>query len=87
VKADLSIPAASKRSLYRVVGLGLLIFGSSAALALAGYEGRSSDEPLTVLLGIHDDIRLRIAGIVLGLAIAGVGYAVWRANGGEHTHD
>jgi hypothetical protein len=87
VKADLSIPAASKRSLYRVIGLGLLVFGSSAAFALTGYDGRSSDEPLTVLLGIHDDLRLRIAGIVLGLVLAGVGYAVWRANGGEHTHD
>ena len=87
MRADLSIPRESKRSLYRVVGLGLLLFGLATALALAGYEGRSSDEPLTVLLGIHDDLRLRIAGIAIGLAAAGIGYAVWRANGGEHRND
>jgi hypothetical protein len=86
VKADLSIPRESKRSLYRVVGLGLLILGLAAALALAGYEGRSASEPVTVILGIHDDVGLRIAGTAVGLAAAGIGYFLWRTNGGEHTN-
>jgi hypothetical protein len=87
MRADLSIPRESKRSLYRVVGLGLLFFGSATALALAGYEGRYGDGPLTVLLGIHDEVGLRLAGIAFGLAAAGAGYAVWRANGGEHRNE
>lgn len=86
MKADLSIPRESMRSLYRVVGLGLLLFGLAAALALAGYEGRYGGEPLTVALGIHDDLRLRIVGIVIALVAAGIGYVLWRANGGEHAH-
>jgi F0F1-type ATP synthase membrane subunit c/vacuolar-type H+-ATPase subunit K len=83
MRAPLSIPAESKRSLYRVVGQGFLLFGLAAALALAGYEGRSAERPLTVLLGVHDDLGLRIAGIAVGLAVAGVGYGLWRANGGR----
>lgn len=85
MKADLSIPRESKRSLYRVIGLGFLLFGLAAALALTGYGGRYGSEPLTVALGIHDALQLRIAGIVIALVAAGIGYVLWRANGGEHT--
>ena len=87
MKADLSVPPESKRSLYRVVGVGLLLLGLAVALALAGYGGRYGREPITVSLGIHADVGLRVAGIAVGLATAGAGYALWRANGGRRADD
>jgi hypothetical protein len=85
VKRDYSMPAASRRSFYRVVGMGLLVLGGVAALALSGLEPKpTSGPPVTVYLGIHDDLGLRLAGVVAGAAVATAGYRLWRANGGEH---
>lgn len=78
------MPPASWRSLYRVVGLTLLVAGLVVVGLLSGIETRSAVHPATVYLGIHDDVGLRLAGMGVSLAVAAVGYWLWRAGGGEH---